>query len=159
VVGVLVNHDIVAVPIPVIAIGKVKGRDAKVEAAKPEAPRIATLNSPPVSATETTGEAAMLPGMIDMEAGIVSSTFMSDPFAVVVDVWGFRVAFPIAEMLVPAALVMFGFVRVGMISGWTVARNVSAANVMVAVVSVVVVVSLCQRWQGKDQYCSKNSGK
>jgi len=30
---------------------------------------------------------------------------------------------------------------------------------MVAVVSVVVVVSLCQRWQGKDQYCSKNSGK
>src|SRR5271169_3949927 len=60
VVGIFVDHDIVAVPEPVIAIGQVKRGDAEVVAAKPETAGIASLNAPAVSAAKAAVEAAML---------------------------------------------------------------------------------------------------
>jgi len=45
-----------------------------------------------MSAAEAAREMSMFPGMIEMEPGVVSSSVMSDPFTVVMDVRGFGVA-------------------------------------------------------------------
>lgn len=34
---VIVNHDVVAIPVPVVAVSGVKGRNVEIESAKPEA--------------------------------------------------------------------------------------------------------------------------
>jgi len=86
VIGVVVNHDVIAVPEPVVAVGKVKGANAEVEAAKPEAVGAASAESPDVTAADAAGEAAMLPRMIEMESDFVVPVVVSDPLAVVVDV-------------------------------------------------------------------------
>jgi len=95
-VGIFVDHDLVAVPEPVTAQGKIKGGDAESEAAKPEAVGTASANAPYMAAAEATGESAMFPGMIEVEAGIVSPGIVPDPFSVVVDVRSFWVAFAVA---------------------------------------------------------------
>jgi hypothetical protein len=45
-----------------------------------------------MSAAEAAGVVAVLPGMIEVEAGVVVAVIMPDPFAVVVDVRSFGVA-------------------------------------------------------------------
>ena len=94
VVGIFVDHDLVAVPVPVVAIGEIKRGNAEVEAAKPEAAGAASADAPDVAAAEAAGEAAMLPGMIEVEAGVVASSVVSNPLAVVVDVRSFGMACP-----------------------------------------------------------------
>jgi len=95
-VRVCVDHDLVAVPEPVIAVGKVKRSDAEGETAKPETVGTASAYAPNVAAAEAAGETAMFPGMIEVEAGIIATGVVSYPFAVVVNVRGLRVAFPVA---------------------------------------------------------------
>jgi hypothetical protein len=161
VVGVIVDHDVVAVPIPVVAVGEVKWGDAEVEAAKPETAGIATLNAPPVSAAKTALKMAVLPGMIEVKAPVVTTTFVTNPFPVVVDVGGFGVIVTVAirvpvVVFVAVAIMPVTLVRVDMIGRGTMVGNVSAADIVVAVVSVVVVF-LRQGRQGKDQGDNKNS--
>jgi hypothetical protein len=123
-VGIFIDHDLIAVPEPVTAQGKVKGGDAESEAAKPETAGAASTDAPDVAAAEAAGEAAVLPGMIEVEAGVIASGVVSDPSAVVVDVRSFRMAFPVAIRL--------GCGPGGRAAsrGWTVVRNVSATNGM-----------------------------
>jgi hypothetical protein len=45
-----------------------------------------------MAAAEAAGEVAMLPGMVEMEAGVVGASVVTDPGAVVVNVRGFWVA-------------------------------------------------------------------
>jgi hypothetical protein len=85
-----------------------------------------------------------------VEARVVAPTFVSDPFAVVVDVRSFRMTLPIVEGTPGPVLVR---VAVIMISRRTVARNVSAADVVVAVATL----RHCR--QGEEQDGCKNSGK
>jgi hypothetical protein len=148
VIGVFVDHDIVAIPEPVAGIVKVKRGDAEVIAAKPETAGIASLNAPPVSTAEATVEAAVLPGVIDVEAVVFAPTPVSDPFAVAVDVRGFGMAFPVVvgtpRLVVMIFTMFFTSLLLRMIGRRPVAGNVSAANVVVAVALVVVVVSLRQ---------------
>jgi hypothetical protein len=96
VVGVIVDNDVIAIPEPVIAVSKVKRANAEIEAAEPESIGAASTESPSVTAANAAGEVAMFPGMIQMEAGLVASVVMSDPFAVVVDVGSFGMAFMVA---------------------------------------------------------------
>jgi uncharacterized membrane protein len=164
VVGVVVNHDIVAIPIPVIAVGQVKRGDAEVEAAKPETAGIATFNAPPVPATEAAFKAAVFPGVIEVEAYVVAATVMSDPFVVAMDVGGVGVMLIVAvrmavAVVVPVSFVPVAFVRGDMIGGGAMVRNVSAADVLVAVVVIAVFAVLGQRRQGENQGCGKNSGE
>jgi len=157
VVGVFIDRDIVAIPKPVVGIGKVKRGDAEVIAAKPEAAGIASLNAPAMSTAEAAVEAAMLPGVIDVEAHIVAATFMSNPFAVVVNVRGFGVAFAVVVGAPRRVFVMiFPMFFPSLVGRRAVAGNVSSADVVVAVASVVmvpvvVVVSLSQHRQGEDE--------
>jgi hypothetical protein len=156
VVGVFEDRDIVAIPKPVVGIGKVKRGDAEVISAKPEAAGIASLDTPPVFTAEAAVEAAMLPGVIDVEAHIIAATFVSDPFAVVVDVRGFRVAFAVVVGAPRVFVMIFTMFFPSLIGRRAVAGNVSSADVVVAVASVVmvpvvVVVSLSQHGQGEDE--------
>ena len=158
VVGVFVDHDVVAVPIPVIDVGEVKRSNAEVEAAEPEAAGIAAFEAPAVSATESAVEAAMFPGVVEVEADIVTAALVADPFAVVVDVRGFGVPFTVAEMPV-SAFVMVGVMVVAVGSRRAMAGDVSATVVAVVVVTVVVVVMLGDGGEREDEGCGKNSGE
>lgn len=71
VVGIIVNDDVIAGPVPVVTIAKVRGGDAEVEAAEPEAARTAASETPDVFGTKPGGEMAVRPGMIEMEAGVL----------------------------------------------------------------------------------------
>lgn len=128
-VGIFVDYDLVAVPEPVRAQGQVKGGNAESEAAKPETVGPASCNAPDVAAAEAAGEAAMFPGMVEMEARIIAPVIMADPFTVVMDV---------RSLWVP------GFVTAGR-SGWRAVRsgravfwNVSATDGVVAGLMVIV---------------------
>jgi hypothetical protein len=156
VVGVIVDHDIVAIPIPVIAIGQVKRGDAEVETAKPESAGIAAFDAPPVSTAEATVEAAMFPRMLKVEACVFAPGIVPDPFAVAVDVRSFGMILTVAiGAPVPAIVpvIVLVLVRVAMIGRGAVARNVSATNVAL----MFVFVSLRQRWEGEEQDRSKKS--
>jgi len=157
VVGIFVNHHVVAVPIPVIGVSKVKRGDAEVEATKPETPGIPTLDAPTMSTAEATLKAAVLPRVVLAKAVIIPPHVVPNPFAVVVDVWGFGMAVAVL-IRVPIPIVMVvivavAFVLVAMIGLRPVVRNVSSTDV------VVVVVFLGEGWQGEDQSRCKDSGK
>jgi hypothetical protein len=165
VVGVFINHDIVAVPQPVVRVGEVKRGDAEVVAAKPETAGIASLNAPAVSTAKAAIEAAMFPGVIDVETDVIAPAFVSHPFAVVVNVRGLGVAFAVAigaPRIVAMIFTMFFpslFLRT--IGGRAMVGDVSAADVMVialvVVVAVVMVVVLRQDGQAEDEECCKDS--
>ena len=86
VVGIVVDHDLVAVPIPIVAVGIVIGCDAEIEAAEPEAFAIAAGDAPDVAAANAPGEAAMLPDTIEMIVGIIAAGIVADPLVIVVNV-------------------------------------------------------------------------
>jgi hypothetical protein len=148
-VGVNVNCDIVAIPIPVIAISDVKRGDAEVKTAKPETARIAAFDAPPVSTAEAAVEAAMLPGMVKVEACVLAAGVVSDPFAVAMDVGGFGMILTVAiGASVPAIVpvIVLVLVRVAMIGRGAMARDVSATIVAL----MFVFVSLRQGWEGEE---------
>jgi len=95
-----------------------------------------------MAAAKAAGEAAMLPGMIEVEAGIIASGVVADPGAVVVDMRGFGMAW----------LVVKTGRRVGdrsMTSGWAMLGNVSAAD---GVAACFVASVLRQGWERNQGY-------
>jgi len=85
-VGIFIDDDVVTVPKPVIAESDVECTNAEVEPAEPETIGAASTEMPNVTAAETAGEVAMLPGMIEMHTGIITAGVVADPLAVGVDV-------------------------------------------------------------------------
>src|ERR1700744_1781484 len=76
-VRIVVDDDVVAVPVPSVAEGHIIRRHAEVEAAEPEASRPAAGQMPVMLRPESAIEAAMLPGMVQMivrifPAGVVA---------------------------------------------------------------------------------------
>jgi len=141
-VGIFIDHDVVSVPVPVIDESQVKGGDAEVEATKPEAARASSCDAPGMSTAEAAVKVAMLPGMIEVEAGIVAPASVSDPFAVVVNVRRVGMAFPVAK----------SGGRLGqraMRGRRTVFRNIPAAYGVAATTSVATV--LREGRDGKNQ--------
>jgi hypothetical protein len=161
VVGIFVNHHVVAVPIPVIGVSKVKRGDTEVEATKPETPGISTFDAPPMSAAEATLKAAVLPRVVQVEAVVVPLPIVADPFAVAVDVWGFRMAVAIlirvSVVVVMVVIVALVGMPVAVISLRAMVRNVSSTDIVMAV--VVVVVFLGEGGHGEDQSRCKDDGK
>jgi hypothetical protein len=92
VVGIFVNHDLIAVPKPIAYVVVVIGRHAEVKAAEPETLAIAASEMPNVSATEATGEAAVLPGMIQMVVFVTAAGIVAYPVVVAMNVRGLRMA-------------------------------------------------------------------
>jgi hypothetical protein len=98
VVGIFVDHDVVAIPEPVVAEPDVKGRDAEIETAEPETARAAASEVPSVLGTEATGKVSMLPGMIEVVVGIAAAGVVADPFSIGVNVRSIRMSGLIVEV-------------------------------------------------------------
>ena len=73
VVGVFIDDDVVAVPVPVVAIAKIRSSDAEIETTEPEAARTTTGEMPDVFGAKAGSEMAVLPGMIHVEAGVLGA--------------------------------------------------------------------------------------
>jgi len=97
VIGVVVEHDVVGIPIPVVDVTDIKGSDAEVEASEPEAARATSSETPAAFAANRSGEATVLPRAVEMELRVIAAEVVSDPLAVVVDVGSFRMTFSIAK--------------------------------------------------------------
>src|SRR5258708_15196486 len=99
-IGIVVDHDAVAVPIPVIDIRVVEIRNSEVKAVEPEAFSVSAAQYPHVPRTEPAAEPAMLPWMVNVKTPIVG--IVSDPAIIPVNMRSVRMAFAVA----PARFVM-----------------------------------------------------
>ena len=77
--GRVIDHDVIAVPQPVGAGIVIVGRRLKKESADVEAVAIAAMQPPNMLRPNRSGEASMLPGMIEMIVNVVPSRVVSDP--------------------------------------------------------------------------------
>jgi hypothetical protein len=97
VIRIFVDYDVVAGPVPVVAKSEVKRGNAEIKATEPETAGTASGKVPDVSTAKAAGESAVFPGMVEMEAGIVTSSVMTDPGAVVMNVRSFGVTRVVVE--------------------------------------------------------------
>jgi hypothetical protein len=79
VVGVVVDHDVVAVPQPVIAISVVKCRNREIESPDRKSTGTAALQSPNMPRAYGPRIVAVLSRMIEVIMWIVSAHIMSNP--------------------------------------------------------------------------------
>jgi hypothetical protein len=82
VIRVVVEYDIVAVPIPVSAIADIVGRYGEVVSAKPKAVRTASTDAPNVAAADFAREMSVLPGTIEMIVRVVAARIVTDPLVI-----------------------------------------------------------------------------
>lgn len=90
VIRVVIDDDIVAIPVPVAAIPHIESCNAEIESPKPEAARTTADQMPDMAPANSAREMAVFPGMVEVKAGIVGPVVMADPLSVVVDVGRFR---------------------------------------------------------------------
>jgi hypothetical protein len=135
VVGIVVEDDVIVCPVPIVAITYIIRKDAEVVSAEPKTGGASTFKTPDVTTADGGGEAAVLPRMIEMEAGIVAAGVMTDPCAVGMNVGGFGMSLVIAKRL---AIFGLGGGGVGFLFGSTLhgalrrlraaAGNIASAN-------------------------------
>jgi hypothetical protein len=147
VVGIVVDHDIVGVPPPVVAIVIVVGRYAKEKSAKPKAFPIPSSQVKYMTGAEATREVTMLPGMFDMEVRVSTARIMSHPGIVRVNVGGFRMPglVPESTMFRGAGLHM-GSMRL-LVWRWrrAVRRNMPVTPGMFLLATVLLTLSKCAK--------------
>ena len=98
VVGVLINDDLIVVPVPVVHETVVIRRHAKKEAVEPEAVSRAAFESELVTRAEAAGEATVFKGSIEVVVRIVAPGIVSDPGVVVMNVRSIRMTGHVGEM-------------------------------------------------------------
>jgi len=108
VVGVVVNHNLVAVPHPVIAEADVIGCDAEIETAEPEAAGASADQMPYVVPANSARKVAVRPGVIEMVIAVSRTGIVPDPFTVRVDV---------RSIGVPGCIVIMSRLRSGCLMG------------------------------------------
>jgi hypothetical protein len=91
VIRIIVDHDVIVVPIPIINITEIEGSYAEVISSEPEAAGPSAAQAPHVARSESALEAAMLPGMVKVESGIATAIVVADPLVILVDVRSFGV--------------------------------------------------------------------
>ena len=108
VIGIVVDDDVVRIPEPAVTEANVIGSDREVETAKPEAARTTASKAPHMAATETTGESAMFPWMIQVVMSVAAASIMAHPFSAVVYVRSIGMSFPVVEVAVFLSLMRRG---------------------------------------------------
>jgi len=99
-VGIVVEDYVVVIPIPIVNIPDIKGRDAEVKAAKPKASRTTAFDPPDTASADPLREMTMLPGVVKMIVSVVASTVVPDPLVVRMDMRSLRMALLVTERLV-----------------------------------------------------------
>ena len=82
VIWIVIYHDVVAVPQPIVGVVVVVRRDAPVKAAEPEAVAASAFDAVDVVATNFTAEVSVCPYVILMVARVVTARVMADPLIV-----------------------------------------------------------------------------
>ena len=96
-IGIFIDDDRIAFPVPIRGVIVIVRGDAEVEIAEPEAVAASAAEAVNMAAAKAAGEAAVLPRAIDVIVGIIATGIVTDPSVVVMDVRGLRVIGPIAE--------------------------------------------------------------
>jgi len=160
VVGVLVDHDAVAVPEPVVAVVIVVWGDVEVVAAEPEAVPAAAGYHENMARTKAAVVVAVLPGMVEMVVNLVSPVLVADPSAILaVDVRSVGMSFTVAKAALVAVMmvVMVATVIVAVLLR-SVMRNVFVVVVAIMIaVPVVIVAILGYRVYAKGKNYNKKS--
>src|ERR1039457_6550880 len=81
-VGVLVDHDLVATPVPACDDVVIVRGDVPVETIKPEAFPVSSRKHEHMLRSKATGEASVYPRLIEVVMRIVGPTIMSDPLII-----------------------------------------------------------------------------
>jgi hypothetical protein len=165
VVWVVVDHDVIVVPIPVVNVRDIKRGDAEVVPAKPEATRAAASEPPDIARPKASFEVAVFPRMFQVESDVVPALIVSDPFAVLVNVRSLRMALLIAEgwmisrRMIPrrsrCVLHGNGAPEIVVISGRSAARDIAAADSVTGPFSVIFAssaVAFMLGEEGKGRY-------
>src|ERR1700680_479361 len=98
-VGVIVNNNRIAVPVPVVDVGIIVRSHAEVSAIEPKALAVPTLQVEDVAGSETECKTAVFKRTINVEALVIPPTIvMPDPLAVVMDVRSVGVAGHVAKV-------------------------------------------------------------
>jgi hypothetical protein len=97
VIGIVIDHDVIAVPEPVAAIAVIIRSNLKEATANIEAVVIAAAQPPYMLRADAGGETSMFPGTIHVIVNIIAAAVVSNPAIVLgVDVRSVRMAFLIA---------------------------------------------------------------
>src|ERR1700739_2207256 len=86
VVGIFVDDDRIAVPIPVIGVVVIVGSYAEIADAEPKALAVSSAQVIDVAAAKAAGEVAVLPGVIEMVVRVSATGIVADPSPIVMDV-------------------------------------------------------------------------
>ena len=78
-VGIVINDDVVVVPIPVVAVTNVRRSDAEEKAAEPEPLRTTTSEPVDVARANPSPKMSVLPGMIEVVTRVIAACVVSDP--------------------------------------------------------------------------------
>jgi hypothetical protein len=86
VIRIFVDHDIIAVPVPIVDVTVIEWRDPEIESVKPKTVPVAATQVEHMAGTETACEVPVLPWMILMKTWVVAALIMSNPLIVSVNV-------------------------------------------------------------------------
>ena len=78
-IGVFVNHNVIAVPEPIVAYIKLKRRHAKVVSGEPEPRWTAALQTEDEAGANAAWKVSVLPWMIQMKTRIIPSEVVANP--------------------------------------------------------------------------------
>lgn len=129
VIGIFINHDLIAVPQPAAAVSGIVRRNVKVKSTKPESAGTPARQAPDVAFAEAAAEMPVLKGMVEVVMRIAGAAIVADPFvARSMDVRRLRMPRPVGEtwMLGRRRGIFLGSAR------WrgAVRGNVSAADAL-----------------------------
>lgn len=97
VIRIVVDDDIIRVPVPLAAIAYVVGSDAEEEPTEPETARTTSCEVPNVTRAKPSREMPVLPGMIEVVVRIIPTRVVPNPL-IAIDVRGVRVPRRFAEV-------------------------------------------------------------
>jgi len=78
-IGIVINHDVIAIPQPVGAIAEIESRDREEKPADRESIVVAAVQSPHMTRPPAARKVAVLPGMIEVIVRIIASAVMAYP--------------------------------------------------------------------------------
>jgi hypothetical protein len=116
-VGIVIEHNLIAVPQPIVGVGVIGLREAEKESAEPKTRRSAAAQAIDVAPADTAGESPMLEGPVEMVRRIVASGIMPYPLVVGMDVWSFRMAGLVRETPVARRAALLDATRF-LLSSW-----------------------------------------
>jgi hypothetical protein len=147
-VGILIDYDLIAGPVPVRDDVVIERGDVPEEIAEPEALPVPSRKHEGMLRPKATGEASMCPRVIEVIIRIVGATTMSDPLIVLrVNVRNFRMTFLVRCNVIPGRGGRRALRCGSGCSRWsrTVSGNMSTANRLVAATARLVVTLLTLR--------------